>query len=115
MPERTTEYEYDEQGRLVRSTEWVESAWDEDQRAWMLALAEYEADLCTECGSPKSVCQDPDSDRRNPRAKWIYWPKSLGECHVTTAGRLFKQKEDDGRALIRGVIRVRRGSPKPPQ
>lgn len=81
----------------------------------MLALAEYEDGLCKECGGPPSVCQSPDADRNNPRATWIYWPKTLGECAITTAGRLWKQADDDKRALIPGVIRVRRGSPKPPQ
>jgi hypothetical protein len=81
----------------------------------MLALAEYEDNLCPHCGGPPGRCQDEDANRNNNRATWIYWPKTLGECAVTTAGRLWKQDPEDKRALIPGVIRVRRGSPRPPQ
>ncbi len=113
MPDRVTEYEHDSDGRVIRSVEWVESAWDEQQRAWMLALAEYDANTCPHCGGPSEVCQSKDADRNNPRAQWIYWPVSPAECAVTTAMRLHKQDPDEARALIPRVVRVRRGSPRP--
>ncbi|NIL57084.1 hypothetical protein [Salinispora arenicola] len=118
VPERVTEHEYDADGRIVRSAQWVESAWDEQQRGWMLALDAYEADLCPHCGGPSSVCQSADADRNNPRATWIYWPISPAECAISTAMRVGKPQLDklnpDGRrALIPRAVRVRRGAAKP--
>jgi len=43
-----TLYQHDVSGRLLRSVETPE--WDDEQRAWMLALAEIEADACPGCG-----------------------------------------------------------------
>lgn len=91
----------------------MESAWDEEQRGWMLALAAYEADLCPHCGGPSSVCQSPDANRTDPHAKWIYWAVTPAECAIATAIRMHPQDPDDRRALIPRVVRVRRGSPKP--
>ncbi|GAA4439369.1 hypothetical protein [Phytohabitans houttuyneae] len=113
MPERTTEYEYDADGKLVRSREWVESAWDERQQALMLAYAEWEAARCPVCGGDPAECQDPLADKDNPRGKWVYWPKLPKVCHVGTAARLYNQKPDDKRALIPQVVKQRRGEPAP--
>ncbi len=29
---------------------WTESEWDEEQQGWMLALSEYRAGVCNQCG-----------------------------------------------------------------
>lgn len=53
-------YEHDADGRLVSSR--AEPEWDEDERAWMLALGEYRASLCPcGCGHPM---RDTISDER---------------------------------------------------
>lgn len=46
--EPTTFYTYDDAGRLVSST--PEPEWTPLERGWMLALAEYEASHCENCG-----------------------------------------------------------------
>lgn len=33
--------------------------WAEDDRAWAIALLEYEADICSGCGQPRSESMDP--------------------------------------------------------
>lgn len=114
MPERVTEYERNEAGQVIRSTEYVESAWDETERGLMLALAEYEAGLCPHCGNPTSVCQDPDSDRNNPHAKWIYWALPPAVCNIGTAMKAGQKEYDHpDKAVISRVARTRRGEPRP--
>lgn len=59
-PTETHDHEYDEAGRLVRTVVTREAEWDDVQRANMLALADYEADLC-DCGFPSHLADtDPD-------------------------------------------------------
>lgn len=59
-PTETHRHVYDEAGRLVRTTVTRESEWDDMERAKMLALADYEANLC-DCGFPCEVADtDPD-------------------------------------------------------
>lgn len=49
---------YDTAGTLTgRSVGWVESGWDEQARAEMLALHILEAQACPACGGPRDVCQ----------------------------------------------------------
>lgn len=80
----------------------------------MLALAEYEGSLCPSCGGPAADCQSSDSDRNNPRAKWMYSLDLPLECHRTTALRLSVDRDygDDKRALLHRVYRHRRGKPQ---
>src|SRR5690606_39172952 len=59
-PRRETTYEYDDKGRLVRSETWEEPEWNELERAYMLALAEWEAGRCQMCGGDPGECQSPD-------------------------------------------------------
>lgn len=59
-PTETHDYTYDNEGRVSRVVVTREPEWDDQQRANMLALADYEADLC-ECGFPSAVADtDPD-------------------------------------------------------
>ena len=113
MPERVTDHVHDAAGRVVRSIEYVESAWNEHERALMLALAEWEAIRCPHCGGDPEECQDPAADRNNPYGKWVYHPKPPIECHRGTAARKIQQKPDDNRALIPQVVRLPRGTPAP--
>lgn len=111
MPERVTEYEYDDRDRVVRSREWVESPWDEDQRGLVLAYMEWEASRCPACGGDPAECQSPDADPHNPYAKWIYRAELPAECYVSSAARSNAPDPADKRALIPRVRRVPRGTP----
>jgi YD repeat-containing protein len=59
-PAEVTEYEYDEQGRLVRSVTTREPRYTEQDRAELLALAIYREGLCPRCGRPLDVCTAPE-------------------------------------------------------
>lgn len=48
-PKQVTEYVL-EDGRLVRSVTTRESEWDDEERGNVLALLEYERQLCSGCG-----------------------------------------------------------------
>ena len=103
---------YDDHGRMVRSTEYVESAWDEHQRGLMLALAEWEATRCPACGGDPAECQAPESDINNPFGSWVYDAGLPVECHRGSAARRSLPEQQDLRALIPQVTRRRRGSPR---
>lgn len=74
--EPRTFYHYDDDGRLVSST--VEPEWDEEQRGWLFALDDYEADLCDGCGQPLSQTMAPGADES-------YWAETVGRCHACDA------------------------------
>ncbi|MGW1057627.1 hypothetical protein [Micromonospora rubida] len=83
--EPTTVYEYDEQGRLVRST--PEPEWTDQQLALMLALDEYEASLCRRCGHLLEETTRPEHDYNNPLATAVYMPAPgmPMQCHCCAA------------------------------
>lgn len=56
----STEYEYDDHGRLIRS--FASPAWTPDDHDVMIALAEYEATLCRGCGHPKDWAWHPGNE-----------------------------------------------------
>lgn len=59
----------------------LEVEWDETERQWMLALAEWrDKHLCPMCGWPKEICQDPANEGQFDAAGY--------RCHVTTALRI---------------------------
>lgn len=53
--------------RIIRDGDaWVvetEPEWDEQEREWMLALAEWESTLCPSCGNPSDWCHDQARER----------------------------------------------------
>lgn len=53
-------HELDDQGRIIASTPEVE--WDDAERAWMVALADYESEICPGCGGLWSETTHPDAD-----------------------------------------------------
>lgn len=63
-PATVTEYEYDDDGRLVRSVTTREIEWDDDERAWAIALIEYESDKCPGCGGQLEETTDPKTEGR---------------------------------------------------
>ena len=71
-----THYEYDGD-RLVSS--WTDSEWDDDQVAWMLALAEHRAGQCPcGCGQPATESMAADGEGR-------YRVPPPTRCHARTA------------------------------
>jgi hypothetical protein len=77
-PAEVTEYEYDDAGRLVRSVTRREPEWDEEQRAWMLALDECERLSCDGCGGWL-----PDTLRRGPGEYVVPAPSHCAACAAT--------------------------------
>jgi hypothetical protein len=77
-PAEVTTYEYDDDGRLIRSTTVREAEWGEVDRGAMLALAAYEASICTGCRQPMSQSMDPDT-----QFKWR--GQILAQCHACYA------------------------------
>jgi hypothetical protein len=73
-----------------------EPEWDDAERDWMLALAQYEASLCPNCGRPISVCTDPANEMR--------WQAPMPtRCHATTA--VLRQQENYAKAPhARGLL-----------
>lgn len=51
--------------------------WDDTERGWMTALAEYEADICPGCGGLLSETTHPDSDG-------AYVIEPAARCHKCT-------------------------------
>lgn len=72
--EPTTFYTYDENGRLVSST--PEPEWDEQERAWMLALEAYRRGRCTRCGGNLAET----TDVRNDDAYHVLAPIQCHRC-----------------------------------
>lgn len=79
-----------------------EVEWDEQERAWMLALAAHRATLCPLCGRPLSVCTDPASEGR-----WTVAPPT--RCHASTAiaraRKPYDEKSKESHALLFSVAR----------
>lgn len=48
-------------GRVVAPGEPL---WTAEDRAWSIALLEYEADLCSGCGQPRSQSMDAENEFR---------------------------------------------------
>ena len=77
-PASVTEYEYDDDGRLVRAVTEQEPEWDETERGWMVALTAYRMSVHDQCGTYL-----PDST--GPAAEGAYRAKLPIRCHACTA------------------------------
>lgn len=77
-PDSVTTYEYDPDGRLVRTVTTVDPEWDGAERDNALALAAYEADLCPGCRRPMAETTDPANEAR-------YVADAAIRCHCCTA------------------------------
>ncbi|HEX6873683.1 MAG TPA: hypothetical protein VF163_21500 [Micromonosporaceae bacterium] len=77
-PAETHEHEYDDAGRLVRTVVTREPEWDEQERAWMLALRLYRAQVGP-CGHYL-----PDTTAAAAEERWV---GSHIRCHACTAVR----------------------------
>lgn len=85
-------HEYDNAGRLVRSVTSTEPEWDEQERAWALALAAFEDSLCPLCGRPLAICSAPEAEGR------VTVPAPT-RCHVTTAVELARRPYRDDKKV----------------
>lgn len=61
---------------MVSST--PEAEWDDEERAWMLALADYRASRCPNCGGDARECLDPETE-----GEWVVPPPV--RCQARTA------------------------------
>lgn len=82
-----------------------ESAWNDEQQAWMVALAEYRASCCQRCGGDLHETTDPANEN-------AYQPRLPIRCHRCTG--LIRSEEayvqaDQRQALMHIVDRPRRG------
>lgn len=65
---------YDDDGRLVHSVTTREVEWDDDERAKVLALLDYEAQTCPGCGGFLPETTDPQMQFR-------YEADNPSRCH----------------------------------
>lgn len=110
-PVTTTEHEYDDAGRLLRTRSRSEPEWDASQYALVAALADIEAEECPSCGSPMSECMSADSDPDNKTGTHKYVASEAMRCHATTARELRAKAYRDApapHALRYPVMRVER-------
>ena len=93
-----TQHEYDRAGRLVRSVTRREAEWDDEQAAWMLALAEYRTNLHSECGGylPETTA---------PGAEDGYRAEPPVRCHLCTErGRAVAAFADGGGKQMEALL-----------
>lgn len=79
-PETTFTYVDD---RLVSSR--PEPEWNDRQYLLMSLLAEYEADLCPDCGQPRSECMDARADHNYRGADSIRYQGEAVRCYACEA------------------------------
>lgn len=91
-----TTFEYDGEGRVVKTTAVTESEWDQESYELMAALTELEDDMHA-CGHPfsESGSKDANPDRKDGHT--LYVAESLGLCYACAAlDRLQKLPEFSG-------------------
>lgn len=76
--------------RLVRSVTRREPEWDDEERAWMLALLLYKANVHTECGHYLPDSTAPDADEG-------YEVDLPIRCHACTARAQALKRYEDSR------------------
>ena len=77
-PARTTVYERDHAGRVVREITRTEAEWSDGDRALAQALASWEADLCGGCSYPLAETTLPENEG-------AYRAREAIRCHRCTA------------------------------
>lgn len=73
---------HDDDGRLAASSQ--EPEWDEQERGWMLALADLEAAECPGCGGDLEETAAPENNRDNPQRTGEYEVGAPHRCHRCT-------------------------------
>lgn len=97
--EPTTRYRH-RKGRLVSST--PESEWDDEQRAWVLAMETWRSNRCPNCGRDIAECTGTED--------WTVPPPR--RCHVTTALAIARkpyEKNPQPESLLWRVQRAEKG------
>lgn len=93
-----TVYEYDDTGRLMRSTTRRE-AWTEYDREAALALADLEADECSGCGGDLA-----ETTKRENEYAYVLDREGLRRCHRCTgreiAGKPYEDSHQPGALLL---------------
>lgn len=80
----------------------TESEWDDTERAWMLALDEYERSLCPSCGLPVTECSAPEAEFRIHADARVCW----AAAHQLQAVDQWRQEHPDSQwsdALVTGI------------
>lgn len=89
-----TTHEYDQAGRLVRSTV---AGWSSEDRQMAMAYDTYLAELCGGCGSPLSETTAPENEDG-------YMPEPALRCHKCTAreqaAALYEKSPQPGALMI---------------
>ena len=95
----TATFVYDDPGHPDRSTGTISSpAWTPEDRALVMALADFEASLCR-CGQPRHEAWHSEMDGFYDAVEWV--------CHGCTA-------RNDGKAVTYSVVRSTRPDEKGP-
>lgn len=83
-----------------------ESEWDPEQLAWMVALAQYEADLCGGCGGLKSITTSPAHDFHEPDNALVFdrVPGTPLMCHQCAAMHRVQQETEAGKPKYPGAM-----------
>lgn len=95
-PVTVTEYEYDDAGRVARTYSQPESEWDQQQQAWMEALAAYRGERCP-CG-----CGQRWSDTTSPEETGPQFSADRVVCRARLA-LLEAQKAAETQDIIGGA------------
>ena len=98
-----TEHEYDEGGLPTRSVTTREPRWTEQDRAWVLALAEYRAGLCPLHGGPLDECGNEAAE-----GTFEVPPPIRCRAHELKLIHIAQHKADHPEALL-WVARKRKG------
>lgn len=102
-PGETHHLERDGAGDVTRIHVRREPEWDEESRAWLIALAELEAAECRRCGTDLNESTSPEHDANNPERVAQYEPNLPIVCHHCAALNRSAKKyrdHDDAAALI---------------
>jgi hypothetical protein len=70
--------------------------WSDDDQAWAIALLEYEADLCSGCGQPRSESMDAGHE-------FDYHPTAL-RCHGCAAVAAESERFSGPTANTKGLM-----------
>lgn len=105
-PTTTTTYEYDDQGRVVRTVAVSDPDWTDLDRRAALALHAYEQDLCSGCGQPLSETTKPERDGQ-------YLPLAAVRCHFCTAAEMGRAAYQDNSHAAALHVPVRLMPPDP--
>lgn len=101
-PQRsTTVTMLDDEGRPSGWSTHVESEWDAEDRAIVLALLDYEADLCGGCGQPLSESLHVEG---RPDPVYENFTVTCMGCKAKERGEKVQEKQDDVVEKSGGVV-----------